>query len=156
MKLTFTNRRRVEAIQFGDEPALKRRWFGDRVFDDLEISQLREIAENSMSNLEAFLNGDGAYFGSLDDFSYCPMEWWDIVDENGTRCLHLWVYWGDAGVIYRGESAEVLGTFVQGYWEPDGAWESDRELDEKTLEALIDAKSRVDETPGHMVRTLRF
>lgn len=125
--MEMTRRRYVEGVEPGKSGA----WLGDESFSELERSQLTEIATNWAPQLEGpealelFLTGDYAAFAkTFDEMAGVPLEQWDVMDGD-EPVFHLWLYQVDAGVLYRGGTAEVVGIMIQNGFEFDEDFDED-------------------------------
>lgn len=117
MRFRFARRRYLQEL----EPGETRAWFAGQTLTALDEEQMREIAGNWAARLDPeeaftrFRDGDYATFAAtFDEMAGVPLEQWDIHDGE-TPAFHLWLYQVDAGVLYRGGTAEVVGTMIQGF-----------------------------------------
>ena len=74
---------------------------------------------------------EGLFTGALDAFAACPVEWFDVFDQDDVVQLQLWLYHGGEGVLFKAATttavAQIKSSSFHGH---------ERGLDEATGERL--------------------
>ena len=71
------------------------------------------------------------FTGGLDAFAECPVEWYDVLDQDNVVQFQLWLYYGDGGVLFRAGTTTAIAQINNSSFYGD-----ERGLDEATGERL--------------------
>jgi hypothetical protein len=74
---------------------------------------------------------DALFTGGLDGFAACPVEWFDVFDQDDVVQFQLWLYHGDRGILFKAATTTPVAQVDDSSFHGD-----DRGLDEATGERL--------------------
>jgi hypothetical protein len=143
MSLHFTNRRFVPALDYTDPVACKGPWLDAKLVSGGIRKQLVMIVGGSIggkrSEAELFSGGYDTFSG----FCEVPLEWWDVVDDEGKARYQLWLFGSDSGVLFVHNTTEMVGYVVQCGFESDGI---DIEIEEELARAYKRCRKKYPKT----------
>jgi hypothetical protein len=120
MTLHFANRRRIAPIGYHDEQHRKIPWLRDISFTPNDRLQLlhcvfrRFVLESEYSDDQIFL-GDANFFGEecWGGIAECPIEWWDVIDNENKALYQIWLYNADSGVCIQAGTTDIVAEITQ-------------------------------------------
>jgi hypothetical protein len=74
---------------------------------------------------------DALFTGGLDAFAECPVEWFDVFDQDNVVQFQLWLYYGDGGVLFKAATTTAVAQINNSSF-----YGAERGLDEATGERL--------------------
>lgn len=121
MSLRFANRRYVPALDYTDPVRRNGPWLDENLVSGGIKKQLVMLVGGSIggerSEAELFSGGYETFGG----FCEIPLEWWDVVDDEGKVRYQLWLFGGDSGVLFVHDTTDIAGAICQCGFESDDA-----------------------------------
>ena len=124
--LKFANKKFIPGCVLGQEEP----WLRRELFSAHEVKQL--LAALELWGIS--FREDALFAARLSDFdgiAEVPIEWWDILGEDGAVKYQLWLYATDSGTIFLDGSTEFCAELCQFGYDGD---------DEKLAESLVNAQ----------------
>jgi hypothetical protein len=139
MKLAFTNRRVIPAIDWRDESKRSAPWLAAVKLDAKTKKQLIECvfcAKKMGYSAKQILAGDYDFFQrAYPGFAECPIECWDVVDAKKKPRYQLWLSAADSGSLVEAGTTKTIANIIQCGFES-----KDAELCKSLAEAQAAAK----------------
>jgi hypothetical protein len=145
---TIAALRTIESLRFDHRRTLQIEatdgWLATSELTAIDREQLVAILavyDRTITMARALTTAPATLFkGGLDAFAECAIEWYDVLDQNGTAQFQLWLYYGDGGLLFSAGTTSPVAQINNSSFYGD-----ERGLDDEAserLEALLRAAKK--------------
>ena len=78
--------------------------------------KISELLPADLAQLDACVKVVGGEEEAVAMFA-APIEWWDVVSDQGEPQYQLWLYHADCGLLFPAGTTRYVGSFIQTYFE---------------------------------------